>query len=52
VLLAAVRPAQLLSGNVLGIGVVAVAQAALIAAYEQGLVSPSGSGSLDRHQDG
>jgi ABC-2 type transport system permease protein len=47
VLLAAVRPAQLLSGKVLGIGVVAVAQAAVIAAFAVGLAQAAGSSLLD-----
>jgi ABC-2 type transport system permease protein len=46
VLLAAVRPAQLLSGKVLGIGVVAVAQVAVIAAFAVGLAQAVGSGLL------
>ena len=43
VLLAAVRPVQLLAGKVLGIGLVAFAQAALIVAFALGLAEAVGS---------
>jgi ABC-2 type transport system permease protein len=43
VLLAAVRPMQLLTGKVLGIGLVAFAQAALILAFALGLAQAVGS---------
>jgi ABC-2 type transport system permease protein len=46
VLLAAVRPIQLLSGKVLGIGLVAFGQAALIVAFALVLASIVGSGIL------
>jgi len=43
VLLAAVRPIELLAGKVLGIGLVALAQAALIVAFTVGLAKAVGS---------
>ncbi len=43
VLLAAVRPIELLAGKVLGIGIVALAQAALIVAFTVGLAKAVGS---------
>lgn len=43
VLLAAVRPAQLLGGKVLGIGLVAFAQAALVVVFALGLAKAVGS---------
>jgi ABC-2 type transport system permease protein len=43
VLLAAVRPIQLLAGKVLGIGLVAFAQAAVIVAFAIGLAKATGS---------
>jgi ABC-2 type transport system permease protein len=43
VLLAAVRPIELLAGKVLGIGLVALAQAALIVAFTLGLAKAVGS---------
>jgi ABC-2 type transport system permease protein len=43
VLLATVRPVQLLAGKVLGIGLVALAQAALIVAFALGLAEAVGS---------
>jgi ABC-2 type transport system permease protein len=47
VLLAAVRPAQLLTGKVLGIGLVAFAQAAVIVAFALGLAKAVGSDVLN-----
>jgi ABC-2 type transport system permease protein len=47
VLLAAVRPVQLLAGKVLGIGLVAFAQASLIVVFALGLAKAVGSGLLE-----
>ena len=47
VLLAAVRPGQLLTGKVLGIGIVAFAQAALTVAFALGLANVVGSDVLE-----
>ena len=49
VLLAAVRPVQLLTGKVLGIGLVAFGQATLIVAFSLGLAKAVGSDLLHGH---